>query len=654
MNGKNRTDQPPAAPVAVPRLRRGSFLDGPIFSQPLLLLAVAIAVLYYGRDLLIPMAFALTLNFLLTPAVMQLEKLRLPRVPAVLLVMALASGLVGTVSYVVGSQLLNVISDLPNYRFNIQDKMAALNLPKTGALGHAVASVTEIKRELSGTPSPAVTPEIARSRMSRREREKARLEALGKPTPVVVVPQPVSQRQYLQKFITPVLKPLGIAIMVFIFTIYLLMKREDLRNRLLLLAGIGHLNVMTQALNDAAGRISTYLVMNVLVNASYGLLIGVALHLLHVPYATLWGTLAGILRLVPYAGTIIGGAMPILFSLAVFDSWWPPLYIFLLIFVTEMCLGYFIEPWLYGSHTGISSLALVTTAIVWTLLWGLPGLVLSTPLTVCLIVLGRHAPQLSFLHVLLGEDAELTPDAHFYERLLAMDQAEAHAVADSYLEEHTLNELYDGVVLPALSLAESDRHKGSLDEVTEAFLFQSVAELVAELTDYVPLRKDTAPAPPPPAKKKFTVVCIAANDRADEIPSAMLAQLLEQAAQPTMLLSHDALSPEILARFAHEPETVFCISALPPFAFSRARALCQRMREQLPRNRIVVGLWGTNAVLETLRERFGNARPDAVVRTLAQAMAQIQTGHCEPDVEVVELLESAGSVPVVNAAGPVS
>ena len=188
--------------------------------------------------------------------------------------------------------------------------------------------------------------------------------------------------------------------MVFIFTMYMLVKREDLRNRLLLLAGMGQLNIMTQALNDAGERISRYLVMNAAVNAGFGAVFGFALFLLGVPYATLWGVLIGILRVVPYVGTLIGGVIPLLFTLAVFTTWWQPVTVLLLFLGLEAIVGNVIEPMLYGAHTGISSLALLATAIVWTLLWGWPGLVLSTPLTVVLIVMGRYVPQMGFLHIL--------------------------------------------------------------------------------------------------------------------------------------------------------------------------------------------------------------------------------------------------------------
>ncbi|QNI35073.1 AI-2E family transporter [Alloacidobacterium dinghuense] len=588
-------------------------------NEPLLVLGLVLLTLYFARDLFIPLAMALTLNFLLAPAVILLERLRLRRLPAVILVVLLASAFIGVVGWVVVRQLLDVASDLPSYRQNIDEKLSSIHAPTAGPVGSAIYGIKLLNQDLFGAKlsQPLPAPESDKTRNTRRTR--AAVPTSTAPTQVVVVQPPTSDRAYAQQLLKPIIKPLGMLGMVVIFTIYMLIKREDLRNRLLLLAGMSRLNVMTQALNDAARRISSYLLMNVLVNASYGLVFGIGLFLLHVPNATLWGVLLGILRMVPYAGMIIGGGLPICFAFAVFPGWWTPLFVLLLFIVLEITVSNFIEPWLYGSHTGISALALVTTAMVWTLLWGLPGLILSTPLTVCLIVMGRYVPQMSFLHILLGDEAELAPEAHFYERLLAMDQTEAHHIADKFLDGHRLVDLYDGVVLPALSLAEQDRHKGFLDDTRSTFLFQSATELIAELTDY------RSPLPDPYAETEdqtyrgCPVVCIPANDQADEIAGVMLAQLLEQRGHKTMLLPASALTLEIVDRLKEEPGTMICISALPPFAFVHARNLCQRVRDYLPDNRILIGLWGATGDSDILRERFGSGRPDAVATTLAQA-----------------------------------
>jgi predicted PurR-regulated permease PerM len=592
-------------------------------NEPLLVLGLVLLALYFARDLLIPFAMALTLNFLLAPAVIQLEKLRIRRIPAVILVAITASAIIGGVGWVVVRQLLDVASDLPNYRANIDDKLARIHAPTTGPIANAMNGLRSLGQEFSGTSAPRPLPpppESEKTRRNRRVREvwQQKQEEGQNPQPVVVVPPPVSDLAYAQQLLKPVIKPLGMMGMVFVFTIYMLLKREDLRNRVLLLAGMGRLNVMTQALNDAATRISGYLLLNVLVNASYGVVFGTGLFLLHVPNATLWGVLLAILRMVPYVGMILGGGLPIAFAFAVFPGWWTPLAVLVFFIVLEVAVSNFIEPWLYGSHTGISPLALVTTAMVWTLLWGVPGLILSTPLTVCLIVMGRYVPQMAFLHILLGDEAQLAPEAHFYERLLAMDQTEAHHIADKFLEGHDLVHLYDEVVLPALSLAEQDRHKGFLDEPRSAFLFQSATELVTELTDY---------HSPPQVEENETsqvracpVVCIPANDQADELAAVMLAQLLERRGHKTILLHSNALTPEILGRLGEEQETTICISALPPFAFVHARSLCQRIRQYLPENRIIVGLWGASGNLESLRQRFGAVCPDGIATTLSGAM----------------------------------
>jgi hypothetical protein len=243
---------------------------------------------------------------------------------------------------------------------------------------------------------------------------------------------------------------------------------------------------------------------------------------------------------------------------------------------------------------------------------------------------------MSFLHTLLGTDAELSVDAHFYERLLAMDQKEAHTIADRFLEGKPLVELYDSVLIPALSLAEQDRHKGSLDEARSNFLFLSIGELVAELTNYRPnlpadphheanidqTPPDISLAQPP--HKEFAIVCISASDQADELSSLMLAQLMEQADHSTLLLSGSSLSTEILDTLAKEPDTVVFISALPPFAFTQARAICQRVRTHLPKNRICIGFWNTADDPDQTLERFGQGRPTAVISTLSQALQQVE------------------------------
>jgi hypothetical protein len=407
------------------------------------------------------------------------------------------------------------------------------------------------------------------------------------------------------------------------------MERNDLRRRILLLAGISRIRLLNQALQDAATRISQYLLFQVAVNAVYGALFGVGLFLLGVPNATFWGVLAGILRIIPYAGTAAGVVLPLIVCVGTSPSWAAPVLLISLFLALELTATNVVEPWLFSSRTGISSLALLVMAIFWTLLWGWPGLILSTPLTVCIVVLGRHVPRMSFLHALLGSDAELSADALFYERLLALDQQEARAVANRFLEGKTLVELYDAIFIPALALVEQDRHQGGFDEVRCNFFFLSIGEFIAEFSSYSPGESPLLDAHAG-MQQDFAVVCMPAGDQADELTTHMLVQVMERAFHQTLYLPA-SVSDEILSSLANEPSTVIFICAVPPFAFSQARALCQRVRSHLPHNRVVIGLWNPAEDPERGYDltRFGSGRPTAVVNSLGLAVRQVTQWHQE-------------------------
>jgi predicted PurR-regulated permease PerM len=591
---------------------------------PFLVLVVTVLILYFARELLIPLAFALTLAFLLAPAVSRLETRRLPRVAAVAITGILASLIVCAVGYVVSRQLLDVARSLPGYRLNIQQKLASVHSSAGQSFQNAVKAIDDISGDFANnTAPPAPNPQQAPTQIQ----------------PVRVIDPSHTQLESAAELLMRFLRPIGTIGVVIVFTIYLLMKREDLRHRILLLAGMGRISVMTRALEDAATRISQYLLFQAAVNAGYGTCFGIGLFLIGVPNAFLWGVLAAILRIVPYVGTATSLILPLIVSIAIFSSWSQPLLIFALFLTLELTSTNFVEPWLFSSRTGISSLALLAMAIFWALLWGWPGLILSTPLTVCIVVMGRYVPQLSFLHTLLGTDAELSADALFYERLLAMDQQEAHAVANRFLENKSLIELYDFVLIPALGLIEQDRHQGTLDDVRSNFFFLTIGELVAQLTDYHPKELPNGAARPEPMPLRsrlsdFAVVCISASDQADELTTQMLVQLMERAHHQTLLLSATSVSGEILDSLSNEPNTVVFISALPPFAFSQARAICQRVRFHLPHNRIVIGLWNTpedpDQTPDLTIERFGIGKPTVIVNTLAKAVRQVTLWSQQP------------------------
>jgi predicted PurR-regulated permease PerM len=603
--------------------------------SPLIWLAGVILILYFARAVLIPLALALTLNFLLTPMVMLLQRLRMRRVPAVAVVMLFSTAVVAGMGWIVADQVLQVASDLPKYRLNIHEKIDSLHLPPESTLGRAAVSVKEIDSD------------FLESQAARNAQEAPATTSLPKTAPpqaavpVQVVTPPANGLQYLGQVLSPLLKPLGTAGMVVIFTVFILIKQEDLRDRFLRLAGVAQLHAMTLALDDAAQRISRYLTMQFLVNACYGVCFGVGVFFIGIPNALLWGVIGGVFRTVPYVGAMAATTFPFVLAFAIFHGWGPPVLVVLLFAFLDLIASNVVEPWLYGAHTGISSLALLVMTVFWTMLWGWAGLVLAVPLTVCAIVLGRYVPRMSFLHVLLGDETALSVEAQFYQRLLALDQDDARNIAQNFLKSHSLMNLYDQVLIPALALAEQDRHKGALNETRESFLFLSVSEIVSELAVYQPEQASTKPRtlmsrwmsnrqPAMPAASQAEAVtsttrifCLAANDQADEITSSMLAQLLERAGHGVLSLPVGSPFEEIVKNLPLEPQDVICISALPPFAFAQAASLCQRVRLHLPEVKVLAGIWGVSGDLEKAKARFGGAHPDSVVGSLAQAVEQI-------------------------------
>jgi predicted PurR-regulated permease PerM len=601
-------DRPPAGPSAPPRLRGDA---GAI------VLLGTIAALYFAREILIPLAFALTLTFLLTPVVARLQKLHAGRVVSVIVAVVVSVGVAGGISWIIATQLVDVANQIPLYSENIRARVTAFHLPSTGQIGQAAKSVREIEAVFN--PPSAPTPAVAKGRNANKPSVPP---AAVPPTPVRIVQPSATGWAELRDLGTPVLAPLGRAGMILIFTVFMLLKREDLRNRLLRLAGLSQLNLMTQALDDASGRVSRYLLMQFLVNAGFGVLFGFGVSCIGVPYPALWGAVGGILRYVPYVGTLISATLPLALSLAVFDGWLRPLLVFLLVVSLELIVANFVEPWLYGTRVGISSLALLVTTVFWTVLWGPAGLIMSTPLTVCVVVLGRYFPQLSFLHTMLGDEPVLAPEAQIYQRLLAMDQMEAQAVVDEFLKGRPLAELYDLVLVPALSMAEQDRHKGAIDAAREEFFFLSMNEMVVELSEN--RLADTAAIADAGDHSDHRVVCLPAHDRADEITSAMLAQILDQKGFATLSFPLGSSLHECLASLASNPGDVVCISALPPYAFAPARAMCKQIRELSPKLKVVVCVWGFSGDTQKAMARFERTQPDRLSTSLAEAVEHVQ------------------------------
>ncbi len=587
---------------------------------------VIIATLYFAKVVLVPFALAILFAFILTPLVRWLENIRLPRLLSVLLVVLLAMAAVGSVGWVVTYQLVDATNQLPKYKTNIRNKIESFRKSQPKSLNNATEAVQQLSTELAAAPpAPAPAPAPASARASGTQPGKlpgAAVATLAKPVPVEIVPPATSFIESLPSY----LGPIGTAGIVLVFTIFMLLQREDLRNRLIRLAGDGRLSVMTHAMDEAGDRVSHYLFLQSMVNASYGLVVGLSLYAMHLPNAVLFGVIAGILRFLPYIGPPIGALLPVMLSLAVFEDWTRPLIVLGIFVVIEIVVANFIEPMLYGARTGISSLAIIVAAVFWTFLWGPIGLVLSTPLTVCLVVLGRHVPNMEFLNDLLGDEPVLPPEVHFYQRLLATDHTEARQVLELHLKEKTLEELYDTVVIPALSLAETDLHRNDLDEETAAFIYQSTREFVDDISEQIPQNSVAAgsAATQGTPTQSVHVICVPASGEADEIAGAMLAQLLVSAGHQVQCVSIGTVD-EMLSQVANAHPGVVCISAIPPLALTHARAIYARLRAHFPSQPIIVGLWNYSGDVARASSRIDNTDRARVLRTLAEVVLQVKT-----------------------------
>ncbi len=582
----------------------------------LVAIVVAVAGLYLARTVLIPFALAVLFSFLLAPLVRRLERLGLWRLPSVLLVSVLVFAILAGLGYVVAGQVVQFAERLPEYRSAIEQRIESLQAGAGSWFGQATANIQRLSEDLT-RKAPATTTAPT---------------ADVQPTPVQVVEGPTPPLEMIVEALGPLLGPLATAAIVVIFVIFILVQRQDMRDRLIRLAGEDRVDVTTQAMDDAARRISRYLLMQVAVNASLGVATAIGLSLIGLPNAILWGLLSGALRFIPYIGIWVSALLPITISLAVFpDSWWPPLAVAGLFITLEFVSGNFVEPLLYGGSTGISPLAVLVAAVFWAWLWGPIGLLLSTPLTVCLAVAGKYVPTLSFLDVLLGDRPVLDPPVRLYQRLLAERPDEAEDLAEECLEDHGLMEVYDDLLVPALHLAELDRHRGRLDNDRLIAVQRGMRELLTELADRAEELSGTSvgdPQPmvaaetPPPAN--LQALCLPARDESDEIVAGMLAQVLTNAGIASRMLPANAMVGEMLDRMAAINPKIVCISAMPPEAMAKARYLCKRVRARFPQTRIIVGFWNQAVDAARIRPHLTSAGADHVVTDLAGALKTVR------------------------------
>jgi predicted PurR-regulated permease PerM len=604
------------------------------------LAVVAITVIYVAKAVVVPLALAVLFTFLLAPLVTLLERIRLPRVLAIVIVVSAAGGLLGTIGWTVFQQLVTVTDHLPAYTSNINDKIDTLHRSQQTSFMRAQMEAERLGQKLTALQSNTLN-----------ERRPGATRVLGASPNRPVAVQEVGPGDGRLDTLHGIMGGMLSVLLVVVFTFFMLLEREGLRNRLIRLTGRGHLHLMTQAMDEASHRVSRYLLVQLLVNACYGTIIWIVMHWVGLPHATLWGALAGILRFVPYLGAPFAALLPTALSLAVFHGWTQTLVIMTVFFCMEVVTANFVEPHLYGKHTGLSSLAILVAAVFWSLVWGPIGLVLSVPLTVCLVVVGAHVPNLEFLTVLLGDQPVMRPDAHFYQRLLASDEREARQVLETYWKDHSLEELYDSVLVPALGLSEQDRHRNALDEATTSFIAETTKDLVEEFglsvdedrpkppasdagtsadkrddtvaaadRDGSPAMAADGPLPTPGFVAK-RVACVPVRDDADEVIAIMLAQLLERVGHTATAVQLGSQDGMLAETFAAAPDIVY-LSALPPYGMSHARRIYRKLRAQYPGMKIVIGLWNyTDDCAKAARE-ISAGEQSQVCTTLAQAVVQ--------------------------------
>jgi predicted PurR-regulated permease PerM len=588
---------------------------------------LVVAALWAAKAVLIPIALAILLTFILAPICNRLERWHLGHVMSVIVVAALSFIIIGVIGWIVAGQFIDLAAKLPYYRDNIRQKMDDIRIPPGGTIERITENLKGLTQEIF-TPANGADP----SRIEDPSNDE--------PIPVTVEPAPPGPIETMRQTIGPVLGPLASAGIVIVFVIFMLLQRNELRDKIIRLIGQGRLTVATQAIDDAASRVSRYLLMQFVINATYGVAVAIGLFFIGLPSAVLWGVLAMLVRFIPYVGPWIGAVLPILLSMAVFDRWTPVLLTAGLFVVIELISNNIMEPLLYGARTGISAVAVLASAVFWTWLWGPVGLVLATPLTVCVVVLGRYMTQLEFLNVLLSDEPGLSPAARVYQRLLAMDQDEVFEICESYLAETdtTLLDLYENVLLPALAMAERDRHHDRIDPDREPAVYQGMRDLVEELGERKRSEEQTvrkngdaagAESISPAARGIGTpdsskrIACVTARDAADEIAAIMFAHVLQSEGIRAQVFPQGIGSAELVSQLEADKPDAICISAVPPQTVVRTRQLCQRLSARLPQVKIVTGVWTLSDVSQ-VQNRLGACQSEHVVGTFADAIAMLR------------------------------
>ena len=570
----------------------------------ILVVVVTVGALYFGREVLVPIALALLLSFVLAPLVRRLQSWHFPRIAAVSIVGIFAFSTIFGLGAFMVSQVSQLANDLPRYQSTLTDKIQSLQgaVAGTGPLERASDVLKDLKKEIDRRGSvPPAEPSLSGQVQPSR------------PIPVEVRQPDPGALQVLAALIEPLIHPLTTTGIVVIFVIFILLQQNDLRNRLVRLAGAKDLHRTTAALDDAGQRLSRLFLTQLALNAAFGFVIGTALWLIGVPSAPLWGMLAMIMRFVPYIGALISAIFPLVLAAAVGPGWTMVLMTAALFLIAETVVGQAIEPMIYGHSTGLSPVAVITAATFWTWLWGPIGLILATPLTMCLVVLGRHVDQLKFLEVMFGDEPPLTPAELIYQRMLARDPVEAADQARVFLKEKPLAAYYDEILLEGLRLAQADAQRGLLDDDRMHRIRDAVAEIVDDLathTDVIKLKIGPAEEHSPLAQLETAearaeektlperwrngkpVLCIPGPSLLDEAVATMVAHLVEQRGVGARAEKIDALSISRILNWETKGVELICLCYVEYATPAQIRYAIRRIRRRIPEVSILVALLG--------------------------------------------------------------
>jgi len=579
---------------------------------------IVVTVLELAQDVFIPLAFAILCTFLLAPMVELLTRWHIKRLFAVIVSLALGLALIVGLGTLVFNQFADLAKELPSYQRQLRTNLTQFG----GALRGGVAETTHAFE--------ALTKEIDRVAPSEpKPRGVAKVQ---------VVESPATALETIRSVVGPVARPVGTTLAVIVLVAFMLLRLPDLRDRILRLLGARYLHLTTEALNDAAGRVSRYLLMQIVINGWTGRAVALGLWALNVPNAVLWGALTLVLRFIPYVGVWMAAAIPLALSFAVFDDWTRPLMVFGLFAVLELFDWSVLEPWLYGSHTGVSPVALLLAAGFWTWLWGFAGLFLAVPMTVCAAVMGKYIPQLKFLQVLLGDEPVLEPHERLYQRLLSSNRDEADSVLQAALRESSILEVCDAIIVPAILRAEEDHDRGTLTDARRQTILEHINDWVDERLELMTPSMSRFASAESPARA--AVLCVPASGRADEIIARLFqAAIIERNLTARIIGPH---ATEIVE--GDRGTRAIVVSAVPPEAVTAARAVCKRMRMENGDIPVFVGLWNGVGDLDRARQRLSAAGATQTVVTFAECFALLEAAIAPQILRHPEHLAAPGSV----------